>query len=388
MIVGVDIRSLAAGKQSGVEEYVRGLLTELFRQYPEYRFVLFFNAWGKVAPDLSFAQGFSHVTLRRFRFPNKLLNFCLWYLRYPKLDRLIGGVDVFWMPNMNFAAISRAARLVVTVHDLSFEWFPETFSLKQRLWHFLVNLRGLLACADQVVAISQSTADDIATRYAIARERITVIPSGVGERFHLLDRNSLELLDVQKRYELPYRFILSLGTLEPRKNLLSLLRAYEVFHQTAVGELTKYELVIAGTPGWKCEEFLSAVRRSPVRHHVHLLGFIAEEDKTALYNLASVFVYPSFYEGFGFPPLEALACGVPVIASHSSSLPEVLGTAAVLIDPYRPDEIRQALSHILSDKDYQVMLRERALAQAARFTWPAAARALADTFSAIIGKQS
>lgn len=348
MKIGIDIRALAAGKHSGVEEYIRGLLSELFRSHPEHEFVLFFNAWGEVTPDLSFATGFPHVTIKRFRIPNKLLNFSLWYLRYPKLDRLLGGVDVFFMPNMNFAAVSRDVKLIVTVHDLSFEWFPETFSWKQRLWHYAVNLRGLLRRADQVIAVSQSTADDVITHYRIPKTKVQVILSGIDERFQPLDRNSLSLLEVQKKYQLSYRFILSLGTLEPRKNLISLLRAYEAFHQGAVGELVKYDLVIAGTPGWKCQEFLEAVRHSPVRHHIHLLGFVDEHDKPALYNLASVFVYPSFYEGFGFPPLEAIACGTPVVASHSASLPEVIGEAGILIDPYRPDEIREAMTQILN----------------------------------------
>ncbi len=374
MRIGIDIRSLAGGKQSGVEEYVRGLLREVFVLGKEHEFILFFNAWGKGEPDLSFAQDFPHVTIKRFRIPNKLLNFALWYLRHPKLDQLIGGVDVFFMPNMNFAAFSKQVQLIVTVHDLSFEWFPETFSKKQRLWHYMVNLRGLLRRSDKVIAVSQSTADDVRTRYRISQGKVHTIMSGVSETFYPVDRNDIRLIEVQKKYRLPYRFILSLGTLEPRKNLLSLVRAYEVFHQTAVGESVKYELVIAGTPGWKCEELLEAVRRSPVRHHIHLLGFVDERDKAALYTLSSVFVYPSFYEGFGFPPLEALTCGIPVIASHSASLPEVVGNAGILIDPYRPDEILQALRQVLGDKDLRLMLSERALHQKQLFSWNKSAK--------------
>lgn len=369
MKIGIDIRALASGRQSGVEEYVRGLLHELFLQGKEHEFVLFFNAWGNQEPDLSFAEGFSHVTIKRFRIPNKLLNLMLWYLRFPKLDRLLGGVDVFFLPNMNFAVVSRQCRLVVTVHDLSFEWFPETFSWKQRMWHYLVNLRGLLQRADAVVTVSQATADDVRERYRIASEKIHPIQSAVSDSFAPLDRNDIRLIEVQKKYQLPYRFILSLGTLEPRKNLVSLVRAYEVFHQTAVGEQLKYELVIAGPPGWKCEELLSAIRHSPVRHHIHLLGFVDEADKAALYTLASVFVYPSFYEGFGFPPLEAITCGILVIASHSSSLPEVVGDAGLLIDPYRPDEILQALRQVLGDKELAMLLHGRAQEQAQRFSW-------------------
>ncbi len=375
MKIGIDIRSLAGGKQSGVEEYVRGLLREVFSAGQEHEFILFFNAWGRVEPDLSFAENFPNVTIRRFRVPNKLLNFALWYFRYPKLDQLLGGVDVFFLPNLNFAAFSKKVKVVVTVHDLSFEWFPETFSWKQRVWHYMVNLRGLLRRADKVIAVSHSTMIDVTKRYQVPPEKVVAIPSGVNEMFHPLDRNDVRLIEVQKKYKLPYRFILSLGTLEPRKNLVSLVRAYEVFHQTAVGEMGKYELVIAGSPGWKCEELLETIRRSPVRHHIHLLGFVDESDKSALYTLSSVFVYPSFYEGFGFPPLEALTCGIPVIASHSASLPEVVGNAGILIDPYRPDEILQALRQVLSDRDLRAALSERALLQKQLFSWKKSAEA-------------
>ena len=124
MRIGIDIRSLAAGRRTGVEEYTIGLLKELFRLSEEHEFVLFFNAWGSMEPDLSWTEGFKNVSVKRFRIPNKLLNVSLWYFRYPKLDRLIGGVDVFFMPNLNFAAFSRRVKVIVTAHDLSFEFFP------------------------------------------------------------------------------------------------------------------------------------------------------------------------------------------------------------------------------------------------------------------------
>jgi glycosyltransferase involved in cell wall biosynthesis len=384
MRIGIDIRSLAAGRRTGVEEYTIGLLKELFRSGREHEYILFFNAWGQAEPDLSWAEGFTHVRVRRFRIPNKLLNFSLWYFRYPKLDRLIGGVDVFFMPNLNFAAFSRKTRVFVTAHDLSFELFPEFFSWKQRLWHFAVNFRGLLRRADRVIAVSQSTEDDLVSIYGIPREKIQVIPSGVDERFAPMNRNDLALLAVQEKYHLPYKFFLYLGTIEPRKNLESLLKAFEVFRRTAIGEMAKYELVLAGRPGWNYEALFKAIEESPVKEAIHLIGFVDDADKPALYNLASVFIYPSFYEGFGFPPLEALASGTSVIASHSAALPEVIGEAGVLIDPYRPDEILQALREITKDKSFQMKLHARALVQRQHFTWQRAGQVLLDL---LVGKQ-
>lgn len=370
MRIGIDIRSLAAGRRTGVEEYTIGILRELFRLGGEHEYVLFFNAWGKGEPDLSWAQGFPHVSVKRFRIPNKLLNLSLWYFRRPLLDRLVGGADIFFMPNLNFAAFSKEVKLIVTAHDLSFEFFPETFFWKQRLWHYAVNFRALLRRADSIIAVSKSTKDDLITRYHVSEPKIHVIHSGIDERFVPMDRNDLVLLAVQEKYRLPYRFILYLGTIEPRKNLGALLAAFEALQRADVGdEFSKYELVLAGRPGWKYDELFRAIERSPVRDKIRLIGFVDDADKPALYNLASVFVYPSLYEGFGFPPLEALASGVPVIASHSASLPEVVGEAGVLIDPYRPDEILQALRGVLGDKAYQAKLRERSLAKRRYFTW-------------------
>lgn len=378
MRIGIDIRSLAAGRRTGVEEYTIGLLKELFRLGGGHEYVLFYNAWGNAEPDLSFAEGFPHVSIRRFHIPNKLLNLSLWYFRYPKLDRLIGGVDVFFMPNLNFAAFSKETKLFVTAHDLSFELFPEHFSWKQRLWHFAINFRGLLRRADRVIAVSKSTQDDLLSFYALPKEKVSVICSGVDERFKPISRNDLGLIATQEKYHLPYRFFLYLGTIEPRKNLESLIKAFEVFHRTAIGEAGKYELVLAGRPGWNYKGLFKLIAASTAKEAIHMVGFVDDADKPALYNLASVFVYPSFYEGFGFPPLEALACGTPVIASHSASLPEVIGEAGVLIDPYRPDEILQALREITKDRSFQEKLRERALTQRRYFTWYQAGQAFLD----------
>ena len=381
MKIGIDLRALAAGKHTGVEEYVVGLLQTLFLIDTENEYVLFFNAWGNIEPDFSWVPKSPRITWKRFRVPNKLLNLSLWYFHYPKLDHLLGGVDIFFMPNLNFAAFSKNVRVFVTAHDLSFELFPEAFSWKQRVWHYLVNFRGLLGRADAVIAVSHSTALDLRDRYHVPPEKIHTILSGISKRFVPLSRNDPKLLDVQKRYHLPYRFILSLGTFEPRKNLGALISAFEVLQATAVGELLKYELVLAGAPGWKCEDLLERIARSPAREKIHLVGFVKEEDKPALYALATVFVYPSLYEGFGFPPLEALATGVPVIASHSASLPEIIGEAGVLIDPYRPDELLIALREVLGNRELQDTLKQAALVQCQKFSWSHSAEELRQQFS-------
>ncbi|MFZ2299744.1 MAG: glycosyltransferase family 1 protein [Candidatus Moraniibacteriota bacterium] len=382
MRIGVDVRCLAEGKRTGVEEYTLSLLSGLFEFDRENEYILFFNAWNRDVPVFVSAcvARYPNVTLKAFRFPNKLLNLSLWYLHFPKLDRLIGGTDIFFLPNLNFASVSDRTKLVVTAHDLSFELFPETFSLKRRIWHFFINFRRLALSADRVIAVSRSTGDDMMTYYGVQEDRITVIESGIGEQFHMMSRNDAELVRVQEKYRLPYRFILSLATLEPRKNILALIQAYEALLSLKHPALEKYSLVIAGTRGWKCEEIFETIAHSPHKDKILLPGFIEDADKTALYNLSSAFVYPSLYEGFGFPPLEAMASGVPVIASHSSSLPEVVGSAGILIDPYQPDELLSALKQVLTDQALAESMRGKSLERAKQFTWDKTVHATYDIF--------
>ncbi len=380
MRIGVDLRCLASGRRSGVEEYTVGLLSALFRFDRENEYILFFNEWRAVPVDFSWAEGFPNVSVKRFRIPNKFLNLSLWYFGRPRLDRMIGGADVFFFPNVGFAAVSRGVRVFATAHDLSFEVSPETFSLKQRLWHFILDPRRFFRRADRIFAVSESTADDLVTRYGIARERIAVVQSGLDPAFRAYDRNDPKMLSVKEKYGLPFQFILSLGAFEPRKNQISIIRAFEALKRTRNPKFAKLSLVLAGVSGWKNREIIHAVEHSPFRGNIILPGFVAPEDKPAFYNLASVFVYPSFYEGFGFPALEALGCGVPVIASDSTSLPEVVGDAGILVDPYRPDDLACALEAVLTDRDLAARLREKGLTRAKGFSWDRAAEKVLASF--------
>jgi glycosyltransferase involved in cell wall biosynthesis len=382
MRIGIDVRCLAEGRRTGVEEYTLGLLKELLHSEGGHHYVLFFNSWKKPPKFLTVLAHHDNVTIKAYRFPNKIFNFFLWYLRYPTLDRLMGGVDVVFLPNQNFASVSKDVPMVVTAHDLSFELFPKTFGWKQRFWHYLVDFRSLIKRSASVVAVSESTKEDIIDTYRVQPGKITVIPSGYDKNCRVIDRNSEQLIDVQRQYELPFKFILSFATFEPRKNLISVIEAYEEFIKQNPDSL--YHLVLAGSPGWEKRELYTRIRTSVVHSRIHAIGFVADLDKPAVYNLASVFVYPSFYEGFGFPPLEAMACGVPVITSHSSSLPEIVGDAGILIDPYRPQEIFNAFEALLKDRELGDSLRTKGLARATEYSWNKTAKALLSHFATLV----
>ena len=369
MKIGVDIRALLQGKETGVEEYVEQLLVKLFDVDQKNEYILFYNAWRIHVMDLSWVEKYPNVSIKRFRVPNKLFNFSLWYFGYPEIDRLLGNVDIFFMPNLNFIALSQKTRLLLTVHDLSFEHYPQTFSWKRRLWHSFVNPRRLCKRADTIFAVSASTKADLVETYGIQTKKIVESLNGLSERFRKRDRNDLDLLAVKDRYHLPYKFILALGTIEPRKNIVSVVRAYNRLRTLGQKNFEQYKLVISGGRGWKMNETMQEILTSPFHKDIIITDFIATEDKISVYNLAELFVYPSHFEGFGFPPLEAMRCGTPVITSNTSSLPEIVGSAAILIDPDQPDELYRAMKEVLSDTMLREYLITRGMRRSMHFQW-------------------
>jgi glycosyltransferase involved in cell wall biosynthesis len=369
MKIGVDIRCFVGGRMTGVESYARNILERMIQDTPEHNFILFYNAFSQKTFDISWATQYKNVRLCRKRFPNKILNFCLWYFKRPYLDRLIGGVDVFFAPNLGFISVSPKCRLMLTAHDLSYEIFPQMFSFKRRLWHLFVGPRRLLKRANAIIAISQSTREDLISYYKIKESKIHVIYSGVSDVFQPMNRNSLALLDVQKRYALPYRFFLFVGTFEPRKNIKTLVEGYNAFRERNQDIKHPPALVIAGASGWKEKKAHRVIDQSPYKNEIIQIGFVSEEDKICLYNLALAFVYPSLYEGFGFPVVEAMRCGVPTIVAHTSSLVEVGGENVLYIDPFRPEDLAYALEEMAKDIRLQEMYRKKSLFGGGQFTW-------------------
>ena len=373
MRIGIDVRCLAEGRRTGVEEYTLNFLDNLFSLDSRNEYVLFFNSFKSSKVDFSWIEKYPNVSLRKFKFPNKVLNFMLWYLNWPKLDQLIGGADIFFMPNIGFGGVSAKTKLIVTMHDLSFERYPETFSWVRRLWHMFINPKRICQKAHRIIAVSESTKNDVVKIYGIDESKVRVIYSGIAEKFCVLDRNNEGLIRTKEKYGLPYKFILYLGTIEPRKNIVGIVRAYNDLQEWAKKnkseELLKYKLIIAGSRGWLSEKIFREISKSKSKENIGVLNFVEEDDKEFVLSLASLFVYPSLFEGFGFPPLEAMACGVPVIASNNSSLPEIVGNGGCLVDPDKPDEIFQAMKEILSKGELKDSFVSKGLAQAKKFSW-------------------
>lgn len=351
MRIGVDIRCLMEGKRTGVEEYTIGALKKIITSGPEHDFILFANSFKKIKGDLSWLEKYPNVEIKNYGFPNKLFNFLVWFFGWPKMDLLMGGVDIFFAPNISFISVSPKCKFVLTIHDLSYERFGNYFSAKRRAWHFILNPRRLCRRADKILAVSQSTKNDLVSLFGISTQKISVVhPIHNIDDFRDKSLNGQAIFQLVRKYKLPEEFILYLGTIEPRKNIPSLIRAFERLKETCpkAGDV---KLVIAGHVGWSYEEVIQTAMENSAKNDVLFTGFVEDKDKPYLYKLAKIFIYPSFFEGFGFPPVEAMASGVPVITSNCSSLPEVAGEGAILIDPYRPTEIMEAMKMLLEDDE-------------------------------------
>jgi glycosyltransferase involved in cell wall biosynthesis len=256
--------------------------------------------------------------------------------------------------------------VVLTVHDLIGMIFPQNLPPVGR-WYWSRWLPASICSADLIIVDSVATQRDVTTMLKIDEDRIHVVPLGVDKRFSLCGEDMIQSL--QTKHALPERFILYVGTLEPRKGIDTLIDAI-----AALPAKTSLPLVLAGKKGWYWDRIQSRLQANNMQHRVHLLGYVSDEDLPTLYSAASVFAFPSRYEGFGLPVLEAMACGTPVITTNVSSLPEVVGDAAIQVPPDQPDALAHALHHVLSDPTLAQTMKDAGLARARGFTWERTAR--------------
>jgi len=381
MTILVDIRPLTDQHYSGVPEYIFRLLTAMLERDQANKYIFLYNAYSDVSKRLPDFSKYKNVTIVRRRFPNKIFNYpLLWFLKRPRFDKLVEEkVDIFFMPHINFASVSSIVKSVVTVHDLSFLINPEFFSWRKNVWHWFINVKKIARRFDNIVAVSERTKQDLVEVCGAAPDKISVIYSGLDENLKPIIKEAQELSAVQEKYKLDKPFILFLSTLEPRKNVEGLVKAFDVLKET--GRFPEVELVLAGGRGWRSAPIFKAIESAKFSSDIKVLNYIDTKDRAALYNLAKVFAYPSFYEGFGFPPLEAMACGTPVVAAAASSLPEVLGNAAVLVDAYNPNSIAAGIEAVLSDSALAEDLRSKGFEQVKKYRWEKAAEQYLELFT-------
>ena len=363
MTVGVDIRVLGNKVKSGIEEYAENLLPDLIREGKDIQFKLFYSSHRNSLPDYGWLKE-SNVELYQFKYPNNLLFTSSIFLNRPFIDKMVGGADIFFFPHFFLSSLSPGCKRVTTFHDLSYLYFPEHLTFRKKIWHnFQMNPKWQAKFSDKIISVSESTKNDLISFYKIDPARIEVIYSGLTKY-----DGQTDIIDFKRKKKLPDRFILFLGKLEPRKNVLGVIKAFKKLKSNL--KYSDMGLVIAGTRGWLYRDL---IKETECDDSITFTGQLSDEERFLYYHVAEIFVYPSFFEGFGFPPLEAMSCGTPVITSRNSSLPEVIGDAAILADPYDAAELELWITKLLGAKKLCNLLVQKGLKQASKFKWKDAA---------------
>jgi len=376
MKILVDIRPLSPGRITGIEEYTIELLNHFLKVDKNNTYLLFYNAFRK-GPLPEHWKMNDRVSVINWRIPNKVFDPLNMLLGLPKLDRIFKS-DIIFSPHYNLLSKTRQTPHIMTFHDVSSLHHPEFFPLRKRYWMWSQNYKKSAERANAIIADSEFTKWDLVEMLNISPEKITTIYPGVNKVFSPMQKDSEKLVEFKNNRFLQKPFILYLGTVEPRKNVNALIRAFNGLKKDKTYK--DFQLIIAGELGWLYRSILKEAKKSPYRNSIRFLGRVPNEDKQMLYNLSEVFVFPSFFEGFGFPPLEAQACGTPVIAADRTSLPEILGDSAMLISPWKVEEIVNALKIILSNNSARGALITKGLENAKKYSWDKTAQQTLDVF--------
>ena len=378
MNIGVDIRPLMVKNKTGIGEYTLELLSAIFKEDKINEYYLFSNSIKKLKTNLQIWNQ-PNVHYVHSPYPNKLLNFFLAF-GFINIDQLLPTkIDCWYSPNMNFLSLGNIGKYILTIHDISFEIFPEFYTLKQLMWHKIINPKKQCQLANIIIVPSENTKRDLIEHYKIDKDKIKVIYPGLATKFDLSNNElTLQKSIVQKKYDLPENFIIFLGSIEPRKNIFSLIQAFEKL-PTKLTE--KYHLIIIGGSGWKNKIIYQIAERSKLHKQIKFLGFIADADKPALLSLSKLFIFPSFYEGFGFPVIEAMKMSVPVITSNRSSLPEISGNNAILINPNNISDLKNSIQSLLENDNLYQEYKKRGFETASKYAWENSAKAHLSIFN-------
>ena len=374
MKVALQIDQLFLNAPGGIGTYIRNLVPALANRDPSVEMTLFHSRFDSPGPPEPWIR--EHAT-HELRGRMRSL-----YLRWnvvgrPPLPAPLAGADIVHVTNhAGVAPAGARQRLVVTVHDLAFDVLPGAFPPRWRVVYRL-GLRAAVRRADAIVTPSRTTAEDLLSRTAVDPSKLHVVPLAAS-----LPAGKLDADDVLARLKIRGPYVLFVGTLEPRKNLVRLVRAY----RRVAAEGFPHALVLAGPLGWHHESLMRELALQGPGEIV-MTGEISADELDAVYRAADVFAYPSLYEGFGLPVLEALVRGIPTVASNTSAVPEVSGDAALGVDPRSVRSIAQAISSLVSDVGLADRMAARARAQAQRFSWDETARLTLQVYERVLGEK-
>ena len=306
----------------------------------------------------------------------RLLQTYMWY-PYLIIRLRINDLDLIHNPSQIPTFFSTKQRYIITVHDLTPILYPKEHKFGKYILYKLLFPRTLTT-ADKIIAVSYNTKQDLIKYFKVPDKQIKVIHEAANEIFQPLDKETIQ--NFKTKYNLNFPFILYVGTLEPRKNIPILIKAFYNLKKYNL----PYKLVIAGKKGWNYKSIFKTIEKLNLQDDVIFTGYVPDEDLPALYNSADLFVYPSLYEGFGLPPLEAMSCGCPVITSNTSSLPEVVGDAGIMIDPYDIDGLASSMYKVLSNDELKADMVKKGLERAKMFSWEKTAKETLQVYANVI----
>jgi glycosyltransferase involved in cell wall biosynthesis len=360
-VIGVDASRLSVSQRTGTEHYTYEVLKAMGRIAPDEAIRLYLNA--EALPD---GIDLPWET-RSIPFPR------LWTHARLSHEMAQHPPALLWIPAHVVPLIH--PRSVVTIHDLGYIHVPEAHPVKQRRM-LESTTRWSVGVASHIIAISETTKRDLVQHYDVSPAKISVAPHGVSDRFRR--PTGAEIAEVRARLNLPEQFILGVGTIQPRKNYAGLAR---IIARMRADELPR-KLVLAGKPGWMSDQVLEQIGRIDQHGDVIVLGYVDDRDLPALYAAAEVVAFPSHYEGFGLPALEAMRCGTPVVVSNRGALPEVVGAAGLVVDPDDEEAFADELMMLASDSELRHIYSVRGLEHAAQFTWERTAQLTLDVLRA------
>lgn len=380
MKILIDLRILARSQFSGIVEYTKSLVSHLLLVDQKNEYLFFYNGFHKSALPEEWTNN-PQVKVIDSSIPNRLWSFNNKFFNLPKIDKKIKA-DVFFSPHFNILSLADYSKRIFTFHDLSFIHYPNFFSNRDKFWHWLQDYRRQVKTANHLIAVSDFTRQDIIDNLSVSPERITRIYSGINPFYRKIASEDKDLKEFQKVHRLEKPFLFYLGVIEPRKNIPAIIKAFNILKTEK--DFKDLRLIIAGSKGWLYDKVFQEAKNSKFREEIIFWGAATPLEALFLYNLAAVFVYPSFFEGFGFPPLEAQACGLPVITSNRSSLPEIMGDSALMVDPWRIDDLALTLKKLLTDQNLRKRLQEAGFENIQRFNWAKTAQQTIRVFKGLV----
>lgn len=361
MVIGINASSALKEKPTGVEEYTFQLVKHLamIPESVEHRFVLYLNSKLK-------SERLSEIGDLPENFQLKYLSFPLFWTQLRlAAEMLESKIDVLFIP-VHILPLIHPARSVVAIHGLEYEFYPQMYPFLHRQY-LRWSTRYALKNAAKIIAVSENTKNDLVNLYGGEPDKIRVVHHGINETRNFKRGTSNAELQTQNN-----RYILYIGRIELKKNILGIIEAYNKFRTQNVQSRVK--LILAGNAGFGFSKIKSAIKQSPFEKDIVLKNYVSEKEKYDLLQNAAVFLYPSFYEGFGMPVLEAQNSSLPVITSNVSSMPEIAGKGAILVDPSNPEQIAAAISKILNNESAKIDLIAKGFENIKRFSWEKCAK--------------